>query len=203
MTAQTQERRITGPAVDERDQGLFMPRPDEPVTAYAARLRDLRTNLDTLIATVERGAEARPAARSEAAPGTVIAPVPVTRPTHPAARLVSPGPPRPVEIIKVDDDRAARIADDERRWATERRQRLTERRIAPDRRVGRSDNRSHPNERRSGIDERRGGTDDRRLTDRRAPVITEPSPVLNPITWVWVLQAVIWIGIAVAALVLT
>jgi hypothetical protein len=172
-------------AVDAREQAYFMPRPDEPVTAYAERLRVLRTNLDRLIATVERGAEARET--EVPAPSRPFAPQPV-RPGRPAVVPRAPGPaPGPVEIITVAPERADRIAEDERRWAAERRQRLTERRIAPDRRVGRADTRSHAFERRGGVVDRRHSVmADRRTRDRRSPVITEPSPVLDPITWVWV-----------------
>lgn len=196
MTVQTTERMHTeGAAVDERDQVLFLPRPDEPVVAYAERLRGLRANLDTLIATVERGIDERRSVTEGRIPPPDAAPLRIVRPSALAA---------PVEIIRVDERRARDLVDDERRWATERRQRITERRIAPDRRVGRADTRSHTSERRaSQVDDRRGPTDDRRRGDRRSVVIAEPKPLLDPITWVWVLQIVAWVGIAVAALALT
>ena len=41
---QATERGRTETAMDARDQAFFMPRPDEPVTAYGERLRVLRMN---------------------------------------------------------------------------------------------------------------------------------------------------------------
>ncbi|UGS35463.1 hypothetical protein [Capillimicrobium parvum] len=196
---------------------VFMPQPEEPVHAYAARLRAMHNHLGMLIEAVERGMGDRPPLRTvkrerpaEPPPLTsliVVAPPAASlgpRPRLPVAPVVAPAvapaPSAAPPIVPRPYDPA--VDPDRRAGGPDRRRGVRDRRGGPaDRRRGGPDLRAAPVERRAGPADRRSGRRDRRLgharrtVDRRPAQI--PEPRLDGVTAFWIVNIAVWLGIFV------
>lgn len=195
---------------------IFMPRADEPIHAYAARLRALHHHLTMLLEAVERGMGHRTTARqamaardgrAAEAPRVVMAHAPTLAPV-PGTRIErAPADAEPAERRRKADGEPAAPGD--RRGRLNRRSGLRDRRRLghPDRRRGMPDLRADKIERRVGPPDRRSGRRDRRLGhDRRvdarrvAPVATPPQ-VVDPVAVFWGVNIVCWLAIVAVAMV--
>jgi hypothetical protein len=186
---------------------VFMPQPDEPVHAYAARLRAMHHHLGMLIEAVERGMSGRPSApavkRERPAdpppltPLVVVATPPMRAPSRPA-----PAPARE-PVLPAPFDPA--VDRERRRGGPDRRQGVRDRRSGPDRRRGGPDRRAVREERRAGPADRRSGRRDRRLGHARRAVDRRPTqlpePHLDTVTFIWVVNVAVWLGIFAFAMV--
>lgn len=152
----------------------FLPRPGEPLHAYAARLRAIHHQLALLIDAVEHrlagGHHRTYAATAARARGAAPPPATVAAPAAPPA--------------------------------TERRLGQPDRRTGyPDRRRGLGDLRAERVERRTGPRDRRTGPRDRRVPGaRRPPSAPAPGP-LDPIAVFWGVNVACWLGVTAVAMV--